>query len=345
MRYRLLGNSGLRVSDFCLGTMTFGEDWGWGSPKEESRKIYDAFREAGGNFIDTANIYTGGTSETFLGEFMESHRQEIVLTTKYTNSFPGRDPNAAGNHRKSMMQAVEASLRRLRTDYIDLYLLHIWDRMTPIEEVMRGFDDLVRQGKILYAGISDMPAWLVARGNTMAELRGWSPAINLQIEYSLVQRTVERELLPMARALGLGVTAWSPLAGGLLTGKYAGGIEAAGDARFSKPGPGHRAVGDQRNQAIVGAVQRISKEIGHSPAQIALAWLFQQQVIPIIGARRMAQFQDNLAAADIALTAAHVNLLEEASKVEPGFPHDFVNSDFVKNLTTAGLHASITAAG
>ena len=324
--------------------MTFGENWGWGSPKEESRKIYDAFREAGGNFIDTANIYTAGTSETFLGEFMEGHRQEIVVATKYTNSFPGRDPNAAGNHRKSMMQAVEASLRRLRTDYIDLYLLHIWDRMTPIEEVMRAFDDLVRQGKIVYAGISDMPAWLVARGNTLAELRGWSPAINLQIEYSLVQRTVERELLPMARALGLGVTAWSPLAGGLLTGKYAGGVAAAGEARFASPGMEQRAAVDERKKKVLAGVEKVSKELGRSAAQVAIAWLFQQQVIPIIGARRMAQFQDNLAAADVRLSPEQMKTLDEASHVELGFPHDFVNSDFVKNLTTAGLHASIATA-
>ncbi len=202
------------MSDVCLGTMTFGETWGWGSAKEESRKIYDRFRQEGGNFIDTANIYTNGTSETFLGEFMEGHRHEIVLATKYTNAMPGRDPNAGGNQRKNMMQAVEASLRRLRTDYIDLYLLHIWDQMTPIEEVMRGFEDLVQQGKILYPAVSDMPAWLVARGHTLAELRGWAPFVNLQIEYSLIQRTVERELLPMARSLGIGVTAWSPLAGG-----------------------------------------------------------------------------------------------------------------------------------
>jgi aryl-alcohol dehydrogenase-like predicted oxidoreductase len=325
--------------------MTFGENWGWGSPKEESRKIYDGFREAGGNFIDTANIYTAGTSETFLGDFMEGHRQEIVLATKYTNAMPGRDPNAAGNHRKSMMQAVDASLRRLRTDYIDLYLLHIWDRMTPIEEVMRAFDDLVRQGKILYAGISDMPAWLVARGNTLAELRGWSPAINLQIEYSLMQRSVERDLLPMARALGLGVTAWSPLAGGLLTGKYTGGVAAAGQARFATPGMEQRGAMDDRKKSIASAVDRVAKEIGRSAAQIAIAWLCEQRVVPIIGARRMAQLQDNLAAADISLTPQQVQALDEASKVEMGFPHDFVNSEFVKNLTTAGLHASIAATG
>ena len=204
MRYRLLGNSGLRVSELCLGTMTFGEDWGWGSSKDESRQILDAFLEAGGNFIDTANMYTNGSSEKLLGEFLEGRRDAAVLATKYTNAMPGTDPNAAGNHRKNMMQAVEASLKRLRTDYIDLYWLHIWDRITPLDEVMRGFDDLVRQGKILYAGVSDMAAWAVARANTLAELRGWTPFIGLQIEYSLLERTVERELIPMAKAHGAG---------------------------------------------------------------------------------------------------------------------------------------------
>src|ERR1700677_2979038 len=214
MRYKLLGNSGLRVSELCLGTMTFGEDWGWGSSKEESRKVYDAFLEAGGNFIDTANVYTNGTSERLLGEFMAGHRDRGVLASKYSNAVPGNDPNAAGNQRKSMMQAVEASLKRLKCDYIDLYWLHIWDQITPIEEVMRAFDDLVRQGKILYAGVSDMPAWVIAKANTLADLQGWTPFVGLQIEYSLIERTPERELLPMAADLGLGVTAWSPLAGG-----------------------------------------------------------------------------------------------------------------------------------
>src|SRR6202522_2151178 len=219
MKHRLLGKSGLRISEASLDTMTFGDEWGWGSPKAESQKVYEAYREAGGNFIDTANFYTGGTSEKFLGEFMQGHRDSVVLATKYSNAAPGNDPNAAGNHRKSMMQAVEASLKRLQTDYIDLYWVHIWDEITPIEEVMRAFDDLVRQGKILYAGVSDMPAWVVARGNTLAELRGWTSFVGLQIEYSLIERTPERDLLPMAADLGLGVTAWSPLAGGILTGK------------------------------------------------------------------------------------------------------------------------------
>ncbi len=201
MRYRLLGNSGLRVSEAALGTMTFGDDWGWGAAKDESRKVYDAFREAGGNFIDTANVYTNGTSELLLGEFMKDHRQSVVLATKYTNAVAGTDPNAAGNHRKSMVQALEASLKRLKTDYIDLYWVHIWDQITPVEEVMRGLDDLVRQGEVLYLGISDAPAWWIAQANTLAHLRGWSPFIGLQIEYSLIERTVERELIPMAKAL------------------------------------------------------------------------------------------------------------------------------------------------
>src|ERR1700678_2661255 len=219
MNYKLLGRSGLRVSDLCLGTMTFGDAWGWGTDKDEARNIYNAYREAGGNFIDTANIYTNGVSERFIAEFMSGHRGEIVVATKYTNAKPGADANAGGNQRKNMVQAVEASLKRLGTDYIDLYWLHIWDQITPVEAVMRAFDDLVRQGKILYAGVSDMPAWLVAKANTLAELRGWTSFVGLQIEYSLIERTPERDLLPMAADLGLGVTAWSPLAGGILTGK------------------------------------------------------------------------------------------------------------------------------
>src|SRR5271170_2314766 len=187
MRYHLLGRSGLRVSELSLGTMTFGEDWGWGSPKDEARKIYDAYRAAGGNFIDTANVYTNGSSETFLGDFMQGHRDSVVLATKYTNAAPGNDPNAGGNHRKSMFQSVQASLKRLKTDYIDLYWLHIWDQITPVEEVARAFDDLVRQGKVLYVGVSDVPAWWIARFNTIAELRGFSPFVGLQIEYSLTE--------------------------------------------------------------------------------------------------------------------------------------------------------------
>src|SRR5215471_11007841 len=317
MRYRLLGNSGLRVSEAALGTMTFGDDWGWGSAKDEARKVYEAFREAGGNFIDTDNLYTNGTSESFLGEFMEGHRQSIVLATKYTNAAPGLDPNAAGNQRKNMMQAVEASLKRLRTDYIDLYWVHIWDQITPVEEVMRGLDDLVRQGKILYVGISDAPAWWIAQANTIAQLRGWTPFIGLQIEYSMIERTVERELIPMAKALNLGVTAWSPLAGGVLTGKYHGHGSSEG-GRMSSDMVKEFMPEEQRAKRIVAAVKAVADEVGHSLAQVALAWLRYRPVpvIPIVGARKLPQLKDNLASAGVSLSPAHLKTLDEASRIE-----------------------------
>jgi aryl-alcohol dehydrogenase-like predicted oxidoreductase len=344
MRYRLLGKSGLRVSELCLGTMTFGEDWGWGSPKEESRKVYDAFLEAGGNFIDTANVYTNGTSEKLLGEFMAGHRDRLVLATKYTNAAPGNDANAAGNHRKSMMLAVEASLKRLKTDYIDLYWLHIWDQITTIEEVMRAFDDLVRQGKILYAGVSDMPAWLVARANTLAELRGWSSFVGLQIEYSLIERTPERELLPMAAALGVGVTAWSPLAGGVLTGKQ---FEPGGakDSRQAHAMMQQFLKSDAREEAVAREVVAVAREAGHSPAQVALAWLRQrsQPVIPIIGARKLAQVKDNLACVDVKLTPAQIDRLNAVSQIELGFPLDMYTKDMVRSLTSGGMRDQIDA--
>jgi aryl-alcohol dehydrogenase-like predicted oxidoreductase len=344
MRYKLLGKSGLRVSELCLGTMTFGEDWGWGSSKEESRKVYDAFLEAGGNFIDTANVYTNGTSETLLGEFMTGHRDRIVLATKYTNAAPGNDPNAAGNHRKSMMLAAEASLKRLKTDYIDLYWLHIWDQLTPIEEVMRAFDDLVRQGKILYAGVSDMPAWLVARANTLAELRGWTPFVGLQIEYSLIERTPERDLLPMAAGLGVGVTAWSPLAGGVLTGKQLkpGGAK---DSRQANESMRQFMQPDARKEAIAREVVAIARESSHSPAQVALAWLRQrsQRVIPIIGARKLAQVKDNLACVDVKLTPAQIDRLDAVSKIELGFPLDMFTKEMVRSLSSGGMRDKFDA--
>jgi aryl-alcohol dehydrogenase-like predicted oxidoreductase len=220
MRYKLLGKSGLRVSELCLGTMTFGEVWGWGASQSESHKIFDGFVEAGGNFLDTANNYTDGTSERYVGECIASDREHFVVATKYTLSMRKDDPNASGNQRKNMVQALEASLKRLNTNYIDLYWVHAWDFLTPVEEVMRGLDDLVRAGKVLYVGISDTPAWVVAQANTLAVWRGWTPFVGVQIEYSLLQREPERDLLPMAQAFDLAVLAWSPLAGGLLSGKY-----------------------------------------------------------------------------------------------------------------------------
>jgi aryl-alcohol dehydrogenase-like predicted oxidoreductase len=344
MNYRLFGNSGLRVSEISLGTMTFGEDWGWGSSKDEARKIYDAYRAAGGNFIDTANLYTNGTSESFLGEFMRDHRQAVVLATKYTNAGAGNDPNAAGNHRKSMVQALEASLRRLKTDYIDLYWLHIWDQMTPVEEVMRAFDDLVRQGKVLYIGVSDAPAWWIAQANTLSELRGWTQFIGLQIEYSLIERTVERELIPMAKAFRMGLVAWSPLAGGLLSGKYHSG--GAKDGRYASDMAKAFLRTGERPDRIVGALQKVSQQAGKSLAQVALAWLRYRDipVIPIVGARRVAQLEDNLASLGLALTREQVSALDEASAIEMGFPHDFYASEIVRTFAYGGLRDKILAA-
>ncbi|MGH6813064.1 MAG: aldo/keto reductase [Methylocella sp.] len=344
MRYRLLGNSGLRVSEAALGTMTFGDDWGWGAAKDEARMVYDAFREAGGNFIDTANLYTKGTSESFLGEFTAGHRESVVMATKYTNAAPGTDPNAAGNHRKSMVQAVEASLKRLQTDYIDLYWVHIWDQITPVEEVMRGLDDLVRQGKVLYVGISDAPAWWVAQANTLAHLRGWSPFVGLQIEYSLIERTVERELIPMAKALNLGLTAWSPLANGVLTGKYHGhGSSEAG--RMSSDMMKQFMPEQQRTERIVAAVKAVSDEVGRSMAQVGLAWLRYRPVpvIPIIGARKLSQLQDNLASFDLVLSANQLKTLDEASRIGLGFPHDFYAKELIRTFVYGGLRDQILA--
>jgi aryl-alcohol dehydrogenase-like predicted oxidoreductase len=350
MRYRLLGQSGLRVSEAALGTMTFGDDWGWGTPKDEARKVYDAFREAGGNFIDTANIYTNGTSETFLGEFIEDHRQSVVLATKYSNAGPGKDPNAAGNHRKSMVQAVEASLKRLKTDYIDLYWVHIWDQMTPVEEVMRGLDDLVRQGKVLYVGISDAPAWWVAQANTLAQLRGWSPFVGLQIEYSLMERTVERELIPMARALEIGVTAWSPLAFGVLTGKYhghnQGPNQGSGEAkRLSHDMMKGFQPEQERADRVVAAVKTVSDKAGRSMAQVALAWLRHRPVpvIPIIGARKLTQLQDNLASLDLQLSPEQLEILDQASHIDLGFPYAMYEKEFVRAIAYGGLRDQILA--
>lgn len=340
MKYRLLGNSGLRVSEVALGAMTFGEDWGWGSPKHEARKIYDAYRSAGGNFIDTANVYTNGASENFIGEFIHDHRQSVVLATKYTCTTTTDDANAGGNHRKSMMLAVEDSLRRLKTDYIDLYWLHVWDQMTPADEVMRAFDDLVRQGKVLYIGISDAPAWWIAQANTLAELRGWTRFAGLQIEYSLIERTVEREFIPLAKAFKLGLAAWSPLAGGVLSGKYHSGTDA--DGRYQN-GPDRPSRAGERVDRIVRALEKIADEAGRSPAQVALAWLRRRDipVIPILGARRLAQLEDNLASLELDLTQDQVAALDEVSAIEMGFPYDTYDRERIRAFVYGGMRDKI----
>ena len=272
---------------------------------------------------------------------MTGHRQSLVLATKYSNSAPGADPNAAGNQRKNMVQAVEASLKRLGTDYIDLYWQHIWDQMTPVDEVMRAFDDLVRSGKILYAGISDAPAWWIAQGNTIATLRGWTRFVGLQIEYSLIERTPERELLPMAQALGLGVTAWSPLAGGMLSGKYHGGDPKEG--RYQNEMMKSFVPDRQRTDRIVAALQAVSRDARVPPARMALAWLLQrpQPVIPIVGARKIAQLTDNLAALDVKLSGEQLRVLDEASAISLGFPHEFYQREMVRTFAYGGLRDRI----
>jgi aryl-alcohol dehydrogenase-like predicted oxidoreductase len=255
---------------------------------------------------------------------------------------PGTDPNAGGNQRKNMMRSVEASLKRLQTDYIDLYWLHIWDKISPLDEVMRAFDDLVRHGKILHAGVSDMAAWAVARANTLAELQGWTPFVGLQIEYSLIERTVERELIPMSEALGLGVTAWSPLAGGVLTGKYAEG-KAETDARMNCEMMKGFNQADERAKRVIAEVRAVAREVGRSPAQVSLAWLRQRPipVIPIVGARRLEQFKDNLACLDLKLGGTETARMDAASHVELGFPHDFYARDLVNGLVYGGLRDKI----
>jgi aryl-alcohol dehydrogenase-like predicted oxidoreductase len=354
MNYQLLGRSGLRVSDLCLGTMTFGDDWGWGAAKDESRKIYDAYREAGGNFIDTANIYTNGSSEKLVGEFVAGHREEVVVATKYTNAVvgftgkPGTDANAGGNQRKNMVQAVEASLKRLGTDYIDLYWLHIWDQMTPAEEVMRAFDDLVRSGKVLYVGISDAPAWVVAKSNTLAELRGWTRYVGLQIEYSLLERTVERELIPMAKEQQMTVLAWSPLRGGSLSGKYLPENVSESQAEGARMhGEMAKAFGgvSESSYATVREIVAIGKELGVPAAQVALAWLRYRSVpvIPIIGARKLAQIEDNIHSLDVPLSPEQLQRLDHASAISLGFPHDFLVLDPVKAVVFGGLRDRIKA--
>jgi aryl-alcohol dehydrogenase-like predicted oxidoreductase len=334
MRYKLLGNSGLKVSELCLGTMTFGEDWGWGASKAESGKMFDAFVKAGGNFIDTANHYTNGTSERFVAEFTGAQRDQFVIATKYTLNDKPLDPNAGGNHRKSMVQALDASLKRLKTDYIDLYWVHAWDGVTPIEEVMRALDDQVRAGKVLYVGMSDAPAWIISQANTIATLRGWTPFVGIQVQYNLIERTVERELLPMARSLGIGVTAWSPLAGGVLSGKY--NRDDSGPKRFSKENPSAPAFVNERNLAIAQGVVDVAAEVGRTPSQVALNWIRQRGgsgvMIPIIAGRTGLQVKDNIGCLEFALTGEQMDRLDKLSAISLGFPHDFLNIPMIREL-------------
>jgi len=323
MRYRTMGHSGLRVSELFLGAMTFGEDWGWGAPVEECRKLFTAYAEAGGNVIDTANKYTEGSSERIVGELIAGERDRFVVCTKYTLSDDEDDPNASGNHRKNLVRSLDASLNRLGTDRIDLLWVHIWDPATPVQEMMRALDDVVRAGKVLYVGISDAPAWVVAQANTLADWRSWTPFVGVQLPYSLVQRDGDRELLPMAEKLGVAVAAWSPLGRGLLSGKYSRSTKATA----STPGRVDAAQLSPTEMAIARAVDEVADELGVSSSQVALAWVMGRpgRPHPIVGARKLDQLTDNLTAVDVTLPEDAVRRLDEVSAIDRGFPADFIS--------------------
>ncbi|GAA4829506.1 aldo/keto reductase [Paenibacillus vulneris] len=332
MKYYLLGKSGLRVSELALGTMTFGTDWGWGADKDEARNMLDIYLDRGGNFVDTASGYTNGSSEKMLGDILGERRERIVLATKYTMNTHQGDPNAGGNHRKNMIRSVEKSLSRMKTDYIDLLYLHSWDNTTPVEEVLRAMDDLVRAGKVLYAGISDTPAWQISRMQTIADLRGWSPLIALQNEHSLIERTSERELTPMAQEMGLGIIVWSPLANGLLTGKYSRedlqqrNMESEGWSSRITMMASHGML-NERVFNIVDEVKKVADEVNAPAAHVALAWLRAQSSVTsiLLGASKAGQLESNLNMLDLKLSEAQLHRLDAISAIELGFPHKYLN--------------------
>jgi aryl-alcohol dehydrogenase-like predicted oxidoreductase len=332
--YRLLGRAGVRVSPLCLGTMTFGVGAGsWGATDDEAARLVQLYVERGGNFIDTANFYGQmGQAEVLLGEIVQGRRDRLVISTKYSLTTSPGDPNASGNHRKNMVRSLEGSLRRLKTDYIDVYYLHMWDFRTPADEILRAFDDLVRAGKILYVGLSDTPAWQASRMQAIAELRGWSQFCALQISYSLIERTVEREMIPMATEMGMGVCPWSPLGGGVLTGKYS-------RADLSPPKTGSSQISRKAINAMTGrlseqalavaaVVAEIAKETGNSPAQIALAWTLSNSAVisPVLGIRTLAQLEDNLGSLEIELSKEQLARLDAVSRVPKVFPMDILTS-------------------
>ena len=324
--YVTLGRSGLRVSRVCLGAMTFGDEWGFGSDEQVCVQLMDRFFDLGGNFIDTANIYNYGHSEAIIGDHLgadPAKRGRTVIATKFTANPEPDNPNGGGANRKSIVAACEQSLRRLRTDYIDLYWMHWWDKFTPIDETLRALDDLTRSGKIRYAGFSDTPAWKVAQAQVLSEWRGWAPLAALQIEYSLLERTVEGDLVPMAREMGLGVVPWSPLRSGVLTGKY-----SRGDAKATSPG---RQAWIKRNLTekaydVIDVLKRVAEAAGTTPARAALAWVMGRPGVasPILGARTLEQLEDNLAAIDVRLAPDAIADLDAVSKPTLNFPAAFL---------------------
>lgn len=331
--YHLLGRSGLRVSPLCLGAMTFGTESGWGMDEAVSRQVLDRYLDAGGNFIDTADMYTGGRSEEMLGKFLaeSGKRDRVVLATKFTFGIAGGDPNAGGNGRKHIYQALEASLRRLKTDYVDLYWMHVWDGLTPVEEVLSTLDDLVRAGKVRYIGLSDTPAWYLARAQTLAELRGQARICALQLEYSLVERNIEREHVPAALELGMGVCPWSPLASGFLTGKYRrtddeGGGTGEGRLEVMKgtPVPVFQKF-TERNWQVLEVLLDVARELDRSPAQVAINWITRRPGVSstLIGATKLSQLEDNLGALELDIPDELSRKLEAASRPEVVFPYMF----------------------
>jgi aryl-alcohol dehydrogenase-like predicted oxidoreductase len=339
--YVTLGRSGLRVSPFCLGAMTFGEDLGWGSSEETSKAILDRYLALGGNFVDTANVYTHGHSEKIIGDHVgrvPSRRDRVVLATKFFGNLFAKDPNGGGAGAKSIFAAVHESLRRLQTDYVDLLWMHAWDRNTPIEETLRALDDLVRAGKVRCVGFSDTPAWKVAQAQVTAQFRGWAPLVALQIEYSLLERTVEGELIPMALELGLGVTPWSPLKSGVLSGKYT--RENAGRVKADRGAWVEQNL-NERAYAVIDVVVRVAQEAGATPAHVALAWVRSRPGVSstIIGARTLQQLEDNLGALEVKLAPAQLAALDAASKPALGFPAGFLE------MAPVFMHGGLTVNG
>jgi aryl-alcohol dehydrogenase-like predicted oxidoreductase len=347
----LLGRSGLRVTRLCLGTMTFGTEWGWGNSEDTARQIFNHYLEAGGNFIDTADGYTSGTSETLIGKFLRQRgdRDRIVLATKYSFGREQGNANSGGNGRKNLYNALDTSLRRLQTDYIDLYWLHTWDGTTPVDEVMSVLDDVVRAGKVRYIGFSNVPGWYLGRAQTLAELRGWTRLIALQFEYSLVERNVELEFIPAAREFGLGHTPWSPLGGGILTGKYKRtNAGVAGDGR----GPAvteHPVLSRQfreKNFRIADEVVAVAKEIGRTPAQVALNWVLNRPTVDsaIVGATKIHQLDDNLGALEFKIPAELLARLDEVSAPEIHYPYNFFYGAGMNEMVNAGTKVRLSTA-
>ena len=332
-RYTLLGRSGLRVSPIALGTMTFGTEWGWGAEEKSAQRLFDLYVDAGGNFLDTADLYTEGTSETWLGKFVAARglRERMVIATKYGYNAESGNPNAGGNHRKNLLRALEGSLKRLGTDYIDLYYLHTWDRVTPVDEVMRAMDDAVRAGKIRYVGLSDTPAWFAGRAQTLADWRGFEPVAAMQLEYSMIERNAENEFADLAANLGMGLVPWSPLGMGVLSGKYrpsqsgaangfSGGGRLAGLA--SAPPPGFDKL-TERNFRIVAELESVAQLAGRPMAQVALNWLHQKRGVSsiIVGATRPEQLQESLGSLDFTLAPELVARLDAVSAPARPFPY------------------------